>query len=91
MPFSVLKINQSVIKSAMGNDKARITMDCTLTMARELDMMTMVEGIDDKEYFDMIENMACDLAKGNYFYEQLVEDEFLQVIHMKAAEGGEDE
>ena len=91
MPFSVLKINQSVIKSAMGNEKARITMDCTLTMARELDMMTMVEGIDDKEYFSMIENMACDLAKGNYFYEQLVEEEFLQVIHMKAAEGGEDE
>lgn len=91
MPFSVLKINQSVIKAAMGSEKARITMDCTLTMARELDMMTMVEGIDDKEYFDMIENMACDLAKGNYFYEQLVEEEFLQVIHMKAAKGGEDE
>ena len=91
MPFSVLKINQSVIKAAMGNDKARITMECTLTMARELDMMTMVEGIDDKEYFNMIENMACDLAKGNYFYEQLIEDEFLEVIQLKVPKGGEDE
>ena len=91
MPFKVLKINHSVIKAAMDNDKAQTTMDCTLTMARELDMMTMVEGIDDVKYFNMIENMACDLAKGNYFYEQLVEEEFLRVIHMKAAKGGEDE
>ena len=91
MPFKVLKINQSVIKAAMDNEKAQTTMDCTLTMARELDMMTMVEGIDDVKYFNMIENMACDLAKGNYFYEQLVEDEFLRVIHMKAAKEGGDE
>jgi len=90
MPFTVLKINRSVIRSAMDNAKARITMDCTLTMARELDMMTMVEGIDDAGYLNMISNMACDLAKGNYFYEQLVEEEFLKVIQMKVAEGGED-
>ena len=53
-------------------------------------MMTMVEGIDDAGYLNMISNMACDLAKGNYFYEQLVEEEFLKVIQMKVAEGGED-
>ncbi|MCR5249827.1 MAG: EAL domain-containing protein [Lachnospiraceae bacterium] len=88
MPFSVLKINRSVIRAALKNDKARITMDSTLKMARELDMMTMVEGIDDEAYFEMIRDMACDLAKGNFFYEQLVEDEFLRVIHMKA--GGEE-
>ncbi len=91
MPFMVLKINQSVIKAALGNEKARVTMDCTLTMARELNLMTMVEGIDDENYFEMIEDMACDLAKGNYFYEQLVEEEFLQVIHLKASKGGEEE
>ena len=91
MPFMVLKINQSVIKAALGNEKARVTMDCTLTMARELNLMTMVEGIDDEDYFEMIEDMACDLAKGNYFYEQLVEEEFLQVIHLKVSKGGEEE
>ena len=88
MPFSVLKINRGVIRAALKNSKARITMDSTLKMARELDMMTMVEGIDDESYFEMIRDMACDLAKGNFFYEQLVEDEFLRVIHMKA--GGEE-
>ncbi|MBP5607719.1 MAG: EAL domain-containing protein [Lachnospiraceae bacterium] len=90
MPFSVLKINHSVMKAALENEKARITMDSTLMMARELNMMTMVEGIDDERRFNMIDDMACDLAKGNYFYEQLLEEEFLQVIHLKAIKGGED-
>ena len=90
MPFSVLKINHSVMNAALENEKARVTMDSTLTMARELNMMTMVEGIDDEQHFNMIDNMACDLAIGNYFYEQLLEEEFLQVIHLKASKGGED-
>ncbi len=89
MPFSVLKINQSVIRAALSIEKARITMDATLQMARDLNMMTMVEGIEDERYFDMIKNMACDLAKGNYFFEQLVKEEFLRVIHLRADEEGE--
>ncbi len=89
MPFSVLKINQSVIRAALSIEKARITMDATLQMARDLNMMTMVEGIEDERYFDMIKDMACDLAKGNYFFEQLVKEEFLNVIHLKAAKEGE--
>ena len=75
----------------MSNEKARITMDSTLVMARDLSMMTMVEGIDEENQFEMISDMACDLAKGKYFYEQLVEEEFLQVIQLKASKGGEEE
>ncbi|MBR5421075.1 MAG: EAL domain-containing protein [Lachnospiraceae bacterium] len=90
LPFSFMRINRSVIRSALGNEKARITMDSTLTMARELNLMTVVEGIDDENVFRMIKDMACDLARGNYFYEQLQEEEFLKLLQeLSGTEGGE--
>ena len=91
LPFKVMKINRSVIRAALGNEKARVTMECTLELARELSMMTMIEGIDSEEYFHMIENMACDFAKGNYLFEQLDADDFLKVVRISAGRAGEGE
>ena len=84
LPFSVLKVNKSVMQATMSNEKARITMDSTLWMARDLSMMTMVEGIDEENQFTLISDMACDLAKGKYFFDQIDEEEFVRVLHMAA-------
>ena len=92
MPFSILMVNQAVMHAAMGNEKARITMDSTLAMARDLSMMTMVAGINDDKMFNVISDMACDFAIGNYFFEQLDGEEFLKVARISAEEnsGGGD-
>ena len=90
LPFSVLKVNKSVMQATMSNEKARITMDSTLVMARDLSMMTMVEGIDEENQFEMISDMACDLAKGKYFFDQIDEAEFVRVLHMAAENGGKE-
>ncbi len=88
MPFSILMVNQSVMHAAMANEKARITMDCTLAMARDLSMMTMVAGINDEKMFDVISDMAVDFSIGNYYFEQLDGEEFLKVARISAEEGG---
>lgn len=92
MPFSILMVNQAVMHAAMRNEKARITMDSTLAMARDLSMMTMVAGINDDKMFNVISDMACDFAIGNYFFEQLDGEEFLKVARISAEEndGGGD-
>ena len=90
LPFSVLKVNKSVMQATMSNEKARITMDSTLVMARDLSMMTMVEGIDEENQFEMISDMACDLAKGKYFFDQIDEGEFVRVLHMAAEKDGKE-
>ena len=86
MPFSILMVNHSVMHAAMSNEKARITMDSTLAMARDLSMMTMVAGINDDKMFNVISDMACDFAIGNYFFEQLDGEEFLKVVKISAEE-----
>ena len=71
LPFSLIKFSKSFVQSALNNEKARITLECTLALSRELYMMTIVPGIVDGDYFDMISEMSCDYAEGKYFYEQL--------------------
>ncbi len=82
LPFKVMKINKSVIRSALRNEKARVTMECTLSLARELSMMTMVEGVDTQEHFELIKAMDCDFVKGKYMTEQLDGDEFMKVLKL---------
>ena len=53
-------------------------------MARELGMITGVDGINEAASFRMISDMDCDMAKGNYFFEELDPEEFIKVLHMSA-------
>lgn len=71
LPFSVIKFSKSFTQSALVNEKARITFECLLALSRELNLETRVPGIDDLDFFDMVSDMACDYAEGDYFYEQL--------------------
>lgn len=71
LPFSLIKFSKSFVQSSLTNEKARITLECTLALSRQLYMMTIVPGIADVDYFDMISEMSCDFAEGEYFYGQL--------------------
>lgn len=71
LPFSIIKFSKSFTQSALVNEKARITFECLLALSRELNLETRVPGIDDLDFFDMVSEMACDYAEGDYFFEQL--------------------
>ncbi len=71
LPFSMIKFSKNFTQSALVNDRARITFECLLALSRELDLETRVPGIDDLDYFDMVSDMICDYAEGDYFFEQL--------------------
>jgi hypothetical protein len=40
----------------------------------------MVSGINDAEYYSMIESVDCDYATGSYFFEQLDEQGFIRAL-----------
>ncbi|MCR5209616.1 MAG: EAL domain-containing protein [Lachnospiraceae bacterium] len=80
MPISMIKINKSVLRAAVVNEKAKVTMESTLELAHELDMKTVVSGVEDEKYYNMIPGMPCDFATGNYFFEQLDEEGFLRLL-----------
>lgn len=85
LPIRTLKINRSVIRASMDNEKAKVTVGATIDMAHDLALQTMVSGIDDKKYYEMIESLDVDYATGKYFYEQLDEETFMKVLEDESA------
>lgn len=86
LPFCMIKFSSSFVQSALNNAKAQITVDCMLTLSKDLEMETCLTGIDNKDYYEMIVGMSCDYAEGNYFYEQLDLVGFRKVIEDSHAE-----
>lgn len=85
LPIRALKINRSVMRASMDNEKAKVTVGATMDMAHDLALQTMVSGIDDKKYYEMIESLDVDYATGKYFYEQLDEETFMKVLEDESA------
>lgn len=66
IPFDELKIDQSFVHGAWGNDTARAMFGASLGLARQLNMEVVAEGIEDQEDWDFLRKTECDIAQG-YF------------------------
>ena len=80
MPIDVISINRRVVADAVSNKSAKLAMESAMDLAHCLDMRTMVSGINDAEYYSMIESVDCDYATGSYFFEQLDEQGFIRAL-----------
>lgn len=66
IPFDELKIDQSFVHGASGNEKLWAMFDSCLNLARQLDLETVAEGVEDQADWDFVRNRGCDIAQG-YF------------------------
>ena len=80
MPIDVISINRRVVADAVSNKSAKLAMESAMDLAHRLNMETMVSGINDAEFYSMIESTDCDYATGGYFFEQLDEQGFIRVL-----------
>src|SRR5690606_29410852 len=66
MPFDELKIDRSFVHGAGTNKTLRSIFEASLTMASQLGMKVVAEGIEDVEDWNFVAQCGCDLAQG-YF------------------------
>ena len=66
LPFDELKIDQSFVHGACGNEKLRAMFDSSLGLARKLGMEVVAEGVEDRADWDFVRKSECDIAQG-YF------------------------
>ncbi len=63
-PFSTLKIDQSFIQDLPANASARVIVRGLASMASELGIRTVAEGIETFEQLELIRQAGCDEAQG---------------------------
>jgi len=66
IPFDELKIDRSFTHGASRNTSLRAIFEASLSMARQLGMKTVAEGVEDRADWDFLRAAGCDSAQG-YF------------------------
>ncbi|MFM7311752.1 MAG: putative bifunctional diguanylate cyclase/phosphodiesterase, partial [Cyanobium sp.] len=74
LPINKLKIDQSFTANLIQSDSARLIVRAALTMARELGMHALVEGVETAGQLALLEQMGCTGFQG-YFFSRPLETE----------------
>ena len=59
---------------------------CFIDMAKELDLTTVAEGVEDQSQSDLLKSMGCDIVQGYYFSKPLPAEEFERFLKPENAE-----
>ena len=66
LPFDELKIDMSFVHGAWNNDKLRSLFNSSLSLAKQLGMEVVAEGVEDQADWDFVRQSGCDVAQGYY-------------------------
>lgn len=81
VPFSEIKIDRSFISSDAISDRDMIMMKHIITMAEDLGMNTIAEGVETKEQIEILKKYGCLRAQGHFFDKPLSKEDFEKVLN----------
>lgn len=79
-PFELVKLDKSVVWSAMDNDKAMKVLEHTAAMIKSLGLRIVAEGVETLEQVKMLHRMGCDFLQGFYFSKPIPEDRYVEFM-----------
>jgi diguanylate cyclase (GGDEF)-like protein len=77
--FDVLKIDMEYIKN-ITSPKDFAIVKTIITLAKQLNIKTIAEGVEHKEQMDVLKSLDCDAIQGYYFAKPMPFEEFLKFI-----------
>lgn len=73
LSIDVLKIDKSFIDRIDESNLVKYIID----MAKDFNIKTVAEGVENKEQVDILKNMGCDMAQGYYYSKPLNLEDFV--------------
>jgi len=64
LPVDILKIDQVFVRSMLDNSAAEAIIRSSITMAHEMNVKIIAEGIENQEQFDHLKKIGCDYGQG---------------------------
>ena len=80
LPVDVIKIDISFVRKMMQNPKDLAIVKTIINLAKELEIKTVAEGVEDEAQIAILKALGCDYLQGFYYYKPLPKDEFLKVL-----------
>lgn len=84
LPADVLKIDRSFVQNLPGNNKSGRVCQMMITLAHDLGMTVVAEGVEQREQADFLFSIGCDLIQGYYFYKPMPASELDSILEKAA-------
>jgi len=79
-PIDTLKIDQTFIRNMHQEDTAMELVKSILALGKNMNMVTVAEGVEDLSEAQKLMEMGCDRAQGYYFAKPLPETEVTELL-----------
>lgn len=76
LPISGIKIDQQFIKNMSTNKASRAILAAVASLAKELGVLSVAEGVETEEQFKTLQSFGIDLMQGYYIDKPLSSEEF---------------
>ncbi|MBQ8165832.1 MAG: EAL domain-containing protein, partial [Lachnospiraceae bacterium] len=84
MPFSIIKLDKSIIWEAFKNVKAGITLEYTIRMLNELQLLIVAEGVETEDMKNHLADIGCHYMQGWYYSKAVSDQDFMEIIEKSA-------
>jgi len=75
IPFNELKVDKGFVHGIAGNATLRAIFSSSMSLARQLNMKTVAEGVEDQADWDFLRKTSCMLAQGYFIAKPMPADE----------------
>ena len=82
-PFTEIKIDQSFIKQATTDNFARICVETGISLARQLGLKLVAEGVEDLASWNYVEDAGIDIVQGYYIARPMSGAAFLEWLNAR--------
>ncbi|MFV2040236.1 MAG: EAL domain-containing protein, partial [Acidimicrobiales bacterium] len=80
LPLTHIKIDRAFTAGVGINRRNTIILESTITLAQDLGLRVIAEGVETAEQFALLQSFGCDLAQGLYFGGAQAPEEFEQLL-----------
>lgn len=90
-PIDTIKIDRSFVSTMTTNTKSEAIVRTLCSLAESLGMNTIAEGVEAEPDEGLLKAFSCDYGQGYYYAKPMPEDEFIQLLSLKAGKESCDE
>ncbi|HBF4872727.1 TPA: EAL domain-containing protein [Clostridioides difficile] len=80
MPIDILKLDKSFLDGIEHDERSRNIAKSIVSLAKSLDLVVIIEGVESKEQAELMKQFGCDLVQGFYFARPMPAKKFLDLL-----------
>ena len=86
IPVDVLKVDRLFFQDFVSDPRTRLILDVIFSLAGHLDLITVAEGVEQKEEADYLKEKGCSYIQGFYYFRPMPEAQFQSLMDAQSVD-----